>query len=157
MGLHVQLNESLTRVYTLIILSADMWHKGRIFATSECIHETVEKWNQIFVCFVQHLLRQRHFTEETLKFSESSFNVWEKDPPLKKDHLYGCPAPLFCTRDEDEIKTLTVRLNSFSSITEVIPVHLPLHLKLQESPMSCKYSNIALSVQFSSVQSLSLV
>ena len=63
----------------------------------------------------------------------------------------------FCTRDEDEIKTLTVRLNSFSSITEVIPVHLPLHLKLQESPMSCKYSNIALSVQFSSVQSLSLV
>ena len=48
-----------------------MWHKGRIFATSECFHETVEKWNQIFVCFVQHLLRQRHLTEETLKFSES--------------------------------------------------------------------------------------
>lgn len=78
MGLHVQLNESLTRVYTLIILSADIWHKGRIFATSECIHETMEKWNQIFVCFVQHLLRQRHFTEEALKFSESSFNVWGK-------------------------------------------------------------------------------
>ena len=44
---------------------------------------------------------------------------------------------------------LTVHLNSFSSKTEVIPVHLPLRLKLQESPMSCKYSNIASSVQFS--------
>lgn len=69
-----------------------MWHKGRIFATSKCSQETMEKWNQVFVFFIQPLLRQRHFTKETLKLSGSSFNAWG----LERDHLYVSPAPLSC-------------------------------------------------------------
>lgn len=124
MELHVKLNESFTGVYTSVV---QCWYTAQRqgFATSKCIHAKMEKWNQIFVCFVWCFLRQ----------GGSQKKLWHSldfhlvPGTLQRGHHCACPAPSHSTGERENAPPAP-GLSSFSPEPEEKPAHCPLHLKL---------------------------